>query len=81
VPRLPTALLAVGLMVIGFIAVSIGLVLDSVTLARQEAKRMRYLSVPSPMDRSTDRQPASASAVDFGGTPLSRDLRDVSRLG
>ena len=46
VPRLPTAILAMGLMFMSFLSLTCGLVLDTVTKGRKEAKRMTYLSVP-----------------------------------
>src|SRR4051812_27856433 len=48
VPRLPTAVLATGLMVIAFLSLTCGLILDTVTRGRWEAKRMAYLSIPGP---------------------------------
>ncbi|CAO3423162.1 glycosyltransferase family 2 protein [Azospirillum doebereinerae] len=48
VPRFPTALLSTGLMLLGFLSLTCGLILDTVTLGRREAKRMRYLSIPAP---------------------------------
>jgi hypothetical protein len=48
VPRLPTAILATGTMILGFLSLFCGLVLDTVTLSRREAKRMRYLEIPAP---------------------------------
>jgi glycosyltransferase involved in cell wall biosynthesis len=48
VPRLPTAVLATGTMLLGFLSLVCGLVLDTVTLGRREAKRMRYLDIPAP---------------------------------
>ena len=48
VPRLPTAVLATGTMLLGFLSLVCGLVLDTVTLGRREAKRMRYLEYPVP---------------------------------
>lgn len=48
VPRLPTAVLSTGLMLLGFLSLTCGLILDTVTLGRREAKRMRYLSIPAP---------------------------------
>jgi hypothetical protein len=48
VPRLPTALLATGLMMIAALSVMTGLILDTVTRGRWEAKRMAYLSLPGP---------------------------------
>jgi hypothetical protein len=46
VPRLPTAVLATGLMLIGVMSFSIGLMLDTVTKARRETKRLAYLAQP-----------------------------------
>uniref|UniRef100_UPI0026BEA8A6 glycosyltransferase family 2 protein n=1 Tax=Azospirillum argentinense TaxID=2970906 RepID=UPI0026BEA8A6 len=48
VPRLPTAVLSTGLMLLAFLSLTCGLVLDTVTLGRREAKRMRYLAIPAP---------------------------------
>ena len=47
VPRLPTAVLAVGTMMIGFLAMTCGLILDTVTHGRREIKRLAYLTVAS----------------------------------
>jgi glycosyltransferase involved in cell wall biosynthesis len=44
--RLPTALLATGTMILGFLSLFSGLILDTVTRGRQEAKRLRYLEFP-----------------------------------
>lgn len=46
-PRIPTAILIVGLMVISALSFTIGLVLDTVTRGRREMKRLLYLSVPA----------------------------------
>ncbi|MEZ5820634.1 MAG: glycosyltransferase family 2 protein [Xanthobacteraceae bacterium] len=46
VPRLPTAVLSTGLMVVAMLAVSSGLVLDTVTRGRREIKLLAYLSQP-----------------------------------
>ena len=48
VPRLPTAVLATGLVLLAFLSFGIGLVLDSVARGRKEAKRIAYLSIPAP---------------------------------
>ncbi len=48
VPRLPTAVLAAALMILSFLALTCGLILDSVTRARREAKRLAYLAHPAP---------------------------------
>lgn len=50
VPRLPTALLATGLMVIAFLALMSGLILDTVTRGRWANKRLAYLSMRGPKD-------------------------------
>jgi len=52
VPRLPTALLATGLMLVAFLSLMSGLILDTVTRGRWEAKRMAYLSLGGPQSRS-----------------------------
>jgi len=46
VPRLPTAVLSMGLMIVGVLAVSSGLVLDTVTRGRREIKLLAYLAQP-----------------------------------
>ena len=46
VPRLPTAVLSTGLMVVAMLSVSSGLVLDTVTRGRREMKLLAYLSQP-----------------------------------
>jgi glycosyltransferase involved in cell wall biosynthesis len=50
VPRLPTAILAVALMLLGCLALACGLILDTVTRGRWELKRMGYLAIPGPHD-------------------------------
>jgi glycosyltransferase involved in cell wall biosynthesis len=49
VPRLPTAVLSASLMLLAFLSIACGLILDTVTRGRQEAKRMRYLAEPGIM--------------------------------
>lgn len=51
VPRLPTALLSVGIMLSAMLAQMSGAILHTVTLGRQEAKRLVYLSIPAPRAR------------------------------
>jgi hypothetical protein len=46
VPRLPTAVLSTGLMIVAMLSVSSGLVLDTVTRGRREMKLLAYLSQP-----------------------------------
>ena len=47
VPRLPTAVLSMGLMILAVLSVSSGLVLDTVTRGRREMKLLAYLSQPA----------------------------------
>ena len=46
--RLPTALLATGLMLASLLSGLCGVLLDHVTIARADAKHLRYLSIPGP---------------------------------
>ncbi len=48
VPRLPTAILATGLMILAFISFFTGLILDTVVRGRREVRRLHYLSFPAP---------------------------------
>jgi glycosyltransferase involved in cell wall biosynthesis len=48
VPRLPTALLSTGLMLLAFLSLVAGLVLDTVTRGRREAKLIAYLQQRAP---------------------------------
>jgi glycosyltransferase involved in cell wall biosynthesis len=50
VPRLPTAVLVTGMMMLAFLSLFTGLMLDTVTRGRWEIKRLRYLSIPGPQD-------------------------------
>jgi glycosyltransferase involved in cell wall biosynthesis len=50
VPRLPTAILATGLMLLAALSMTCGLILDTVTRGRWEQKRMAYLSITGPHD-------------------------------
>ena len=45
VPRLPTAVLSIGLVILGVLSFFAGLILDMVTRTRQEMKRLVYLSI------------------------------------
>ena len=46
VPRLPTAVLSTGLMIVAVLSISSGLVLDTVTRGRREMKLLAYLNQP-----------------------------------
>jgi glycosyltransferase involved in cell wall biosynthesis len=48
VPRLPTAILSLGLMLLAFMSAAIGLVLDTVTRGRREIKLLAYLAHRAP---------------------------------
>jgi glycosyltransferase involved in cell wall biosynthesis len=49
VPRLPTAVLSLGLVLLSFLSLACGLILDTVTRGRKEAKRIAYLAIPGPL--------------------------------
>jgi glycosyltransferase involved in cell wall biosynthesis len=53
VPRLPTAVLSTGLMIVAVLSISSGLVLDTVTRGRREMKLLAYLSQP-PVGKRPD---------------------------
>jgi len=55
VPRVPTAVLAASTMLIGFLALTCGLILDTVTHGRREIKRLAYLTIPSTGARAAAR--------------------------
>ncbi|XTZ10746.1 MAG: glycosyl transferase, partial [cyanobacterium endosymbiont of Rhopalodia yunnanensis] len=43
VPRFPTAILATSMMLLAFLSLTCGMILDSVARGRREVKRMAYL--------------------------------------
>jgi len=49
VPRLPTTVLCAGLALFGALLLTCGIVLDTVTRGRTEAKRFAYLAVAGPV--------------------------------
>ncbi|MGE4219577.1 MAG: glycosyltransferase [Alphaproteobacteria bacterium] len=51
VPRLPTAVLCTGLMLLAFQSLAAGFILDTLVRARREAKRLAYLALPRLQDR------------------------------
>ena len=60
VPRYPTAVLVTGIMLMAFLALACGIVLDTVSRGRREAKRLRYLALgPVAGADSADRRTAS----------------------
>lgn len=48
VPRMPTAILATGLVLLASLSLACGLVLDAVSRGRKEMKRLAYLAVSQP---------------------------------
>ncbi|WP_231639030.1 glycosyltransferase family 2 protein [Sphingomonas profundi] len=48
VPRLPTAILAVGLVIVAVLNLFCGLILDTVVRGRREVRRLAYLGLPAP---------------------------------
>lgn len=48
VPRLPTAVLAAALMILAFLSLTCGLILETVTRGRREIKRLAYLAQIAP---------------------------------
>ncbi len=70
VPRLPTAVLSTGIMLLAFLSLVCGLVLETVTRGRNEAKRLAYLHVPiryNPIERH-ESQPDLRSTARNSGT-------------
>jgi glycosyltransferase involved in cell wall biosynthesis len=58
VPRFPTAILSTGMMLLAFLFIVAGLILDTVTKGRRELKLIAYLAQPAPGDdRRPDRRP------------------------
>lgn len=60
VPRLPTALLAVAIMQIGFLSLACGIITDAVGASRRELKRMQYLQLPAPSQAQPQAQSKDA---------------------
>jgi glycosyltransferase involved in cell wall biosynthesis len=48
VPRLPTAVLVTGMIIVAVLCFFAGLILDTVTRGRREVRRLAYLSQPAP---------------------------------
>jgi glycosyltransferase involved in cell wall biosynthesis len=55
VPRLPTAVLSTGLMLLAFLSIACGLVLDTVTRGRRELKLLAYLAQRAPAEERRQR--------------------------
>jgi glycosyltransferase involved in cell wall biosynthesis len=57
VPRIPTAILSTGLMLLAFLFVIAGLILDTVTRGRREVKLLAYLEQRAPAEDWDRRKP------------------------
>ena len=51
VPRFPTAVLATGMMLVAFLSIVCGIILDNVSRGRLEVKRLSYL-MHTPIERN-----------------------------
>lgn len=71
VPRLPTAVLSTGLMILAALSATAGLILDSLARSRVEQKRILYLSVPSLKRPSGEAETMTAANLTV--------LRDLAR--
>jgi glycosyltransferase involved in cell wall biosynthesis len=65
VPRFPTTILSTGLMLLAFLSVTSGIILDSVAHGRREMKRLHYLTL---------------RAARAAGTPRSKSLRSSASV-
>jgi glycosyltransferase involved in cell wall biosynthesis len=52
VPRFPTAILSSAMMLLAFLSLASGLILDTVTRGRKELRRLHYLNIPAVRGRS-----------------------------
>lgn len=62
VPRFPTAILATGIMLLAFLSLTCGVILDTVTHGRREMKRLSYLSIPGPGPEMRDDSATTTSS-------------------
>lgn len=66
VPRFPTAFLGSSMMLLAFLSLACGLILQTVTQGRIEAKRLHYLSVPLRFNPVRNVRTAPAATEDPG---------------
>ncbi len=65
VPRLPTAVLASGIMLLASLSLACGLILNTVTRGRREMKRLRYLQVAAlPITQAADVRGLAATGTE-----------------
>ncbi|MGH7029705.1 MAG: glycosyltransferase family 2 protein [Stellaceae bacterium] len=74
VPRLPTAVLATGLILLSSLSFAVGLILDTVARGRKEAKRLVYLAIPGTASQSwrggmAEREPDAVPAETLSAPP------------
>jgi len=62
VPRFPTAVLVCALMILAFLSLACGLILDSVSHGRREMKRLHYLHLPAPPQWKTEKRQSRRGA-------------------
>lgn len=74
VPRLPTAVLSLGIMLLAFLSMACGLILDTVTHSRRELKRLAYLEIPAPKWPAMDVKQARPARA--RSTPAATALAD-----
>jgi hypothetical protein len=70
VPRFPTAVLSASLVLLSFLTLASGMILDTVSHGRRELKRLFYLSLPSPITLLNERQYQMGSLI--AGTSTER---------
>ncbi len=77
VPRFPTAILSASIMLLAFLSLVCGLVLDTVTHGRREIKRLAYLAIPAPglPDRDAAEPFPAAHRPSGGAVGVERDRR------
>ncbi len=61
VPRLPTAILSTGLMILACVALACGLILDTVTRGRREMKLLAYLAQAKPSRPTEEARPGKGA--------------------
>jgi hypothetical protein len=75
VPRLPTAVLATGLVLLASLSCAVGLILDTVARGRKESKRLVYLAIPGiaaiPRLARLERAPAGSGPAAAARQPRS----------
>jgi hypothetical protein len=77
VPRFPTAILSATIMMLAFLSVVCGLVLDTVTRGRREMKRLAYLQIPAPLEALGSSR-ANAALGSLANASLASISQDVA---